>query len=201
MKINKEISNANLFSRNFSFESLRFNIHNLSYLPRWIIVMIDCAVLAMSFFLTYFMFDGIGSHYIYPSYNFVFIFSLLSINIFFFWLFRTYSGIIRHSSFTDAIKLFFSQVSVLVFFLFFNFVFDLFFQEKIFKNTALFINIVISFCGLFLYRVIIKQAFEIYFSKKNDTKLIRTLIYGTDANAISVANALKFETPTRFKIV
>ena len=201
MKIDKEIASANLFSRHFSIESLRFNIHNLSYLPRWIIVMIDCAVLVMSFLLTYFMFDGIGSHYIYPTYDFPFIFSLLGVNIFFFWLFRTYSGIIRHSSFTDAIKIFFSQASVLVFFLSFNFLYDLLFQEKIFKNTALFINIVLSFCGLFLYRVIVKQVFEIYFSEKINTKLIRTLVYGTDANAISVANALKFETPTRFKIV
>jgi FlaA1/EpsC-like NDP-sugar epimerase len=40
-----------------------------------------------------------------------------------------------------------------------------------------------------------------YLSEKSATKLIRTIIYGTDANAISVANALKFETPTRFKIV
>ena len=201
MKIDKEIASANLFSRNFSFENLKLDLHNLSYLPRWIIVMIDSAVLAMSFIITYFLFGSIGSHYIYPAYDFVFISSLLGVNIFFFWLFRTYSGIIRHSSFTDAIKLFFSQISVLVFFLFLNFVYNLFFHEKIFKNSALFINIVLSFCGLFFYRVIVKQAFEIYFSKNNNNKLIRTLIYGTDANAISVANALKFETPTRFKIV
>jgi FlaA1/EpsC-like NDP-sugar epimerase len=201
LKIDKEIASANLFSRSFSFESLRFNIHNLSYLPRWIIVLIDTSVLAMSFFLTYILFDGIGSSYIHFNYDLVFIPSLLVVNVFFFWLFRTYSGIIRHSSFTDAIKIFFSQISVLVFFLFFNFVYDLFFHEKIFKNTAFFINIVLSYCGLFFYRVIVKQAFEIYFSQKSNVKLIRTLIYGTDANAISVANALKFETPTRFKIV
>ncbi|MBG6109846.1 FlaA1/EpsC-like NDP-sugar epimerase [Flavobacterium sp. CG_23.5] len=59
----------------------------------------------------------------------------------------------------------------------------------------------LSFCGLFVYRVIIKQTFELYFSEIGTEKLIRTIIYGTDANAISVANALKFETPTRFKIV
>jgi hypothetical protein len=40
-----------------------------------------------------------------------------------------------------------------------------------------------------------------YFSEQGSNKLIRTIIYGTDANAISVANALKFETPSRFKIV
>jgi FlaA1/EpsC-like NDP-sugar epimerase len=49
--------------------------------------------------------------------------------------------------------------------------------------------------------VVVKQTFELYFSEKGNNKLIRAIIYGTDANAMSVANALKFETPSRFKIV
>jgi FlaA1/EpsC-like NDP-sugar epimerase len=85
--------------------------------------------------------------------------------------------------------------------LFFNFTYELLYNERAFLTTALFINVLLSFCGLFLYRVVVKQTFELYLSDKNATKLIRTVIYGTDANAISVANALKFETPSRFKIV
>jgi hypothetical protein len=53
---------------------------------------------------------------------------------------------------------------------------------------------VLSFCGLFLYRVIVKQAFQYYFAEKSNVKLSRTIIYGTDANAISVAKALKLES-------
>ena len=185
----------------FSRANLRINIHNLSYLPRWIIVLIDFSVLLMSFFLTYLIFKGTGLDYIITQYDITFISLFFGINIFFFWLFRTYSGIIRHSSYIDAIKILFSQTSVLVFFLFFNFLFELFFKQKAFLNTALFINMVLSFCGLFLYRVVVKQTFELYFIEKTDHKLIKAIIYGTDANAISVANALKFETPSRFKIV
>ncbi|WP_404827664.1 polysaccharide biosynthesis protein [Flavobacterium shii] len=180
---------------------MRLNIHNLSYLPRWIIVLMDVMVLIFSFTFTYLLFKGTGLGYIVTHHEFYFVGSLLFVNIFFFWLFRTYSGIIRHSSYIDAIKLLFSQMSVLVVFLFFNFVFELYHGDKAFLNTALFINIVLSFCGLFLYRVVVKQTFELYFAEKNNSKLIRTIIYGTDANAISVANALKFETPSRFKIV
>ncbi|MDX6190106.1 polysaccharide biosynthesis protein [Flavobacterium sp. FlaQc-52] len=185
----------------FSPRNLRANINNLSYLPRWIIVGIDVMVLVFSFTFTYMLFEGTALGYIVTSHHFYFVTSLIFINIFFFWLFRTYSGIIRHSSYIDAIKLLFSQMSVLVFFLFFNLVFELYFGHKAFLNTALFINLVLSFCGLFLYRVIVKQTFELYFSEKTSSKLIRTVIYGTDANAISVANALKFESPSRFKIV
>ena len=201
MNTDKQTKVADLLHNSFSPRNLRAHINNLSYLPRWIIVAIDIMVLAFSFTFTYMLFEGTALGYIITSHDFYFVGSLLMVNIFFFWLFRTYSGIIRHSSYIDAIKLLFSQMSVLVFFLFFNLVFELYTGHKAFLNTALFINLVLSFCGLFLYRVIVKQTFELYFSEKTSTKLIRTVIYGTDANAISVANALKFETPSRFKIV
>ncbi|WP_369766251.1 SDR family NAD(P)-dependent oxidoreductase [Flavobacterium sp. WC2429] len=185
----------------FSRENLRFNIHNLSYLPRWIIVMMDFVVLMISFFFTFLIFRGTGLDYIITPHSVVFISALFGVNIFFFWLFRTYSGIIRHSSYIDAVKLLFSQIAVLIVFLFLNFAFEILFGKKAFLNTALFINMVLSFCGLFLYRVIVKQTFERYFSETSDVNLSRTIIYGTDANAISVAKALKLETPARFKIV
>ena len=198
--VNKKVTQ--FISEIFSRMNSRFNMHNLGYLPRWLIVCIDLFVLMLSFFFTYLIFKGMGLDYITTPYNILFISSLFGINLFFFWLFRTYSGIIRHSSNIDAVKLLFSQISVLIIFLAFNLIAQIFLKQKPYLNTALFINIVLSFCGLFLYRVVVKQTFEHYFSeKKNNNQLIRTIIYGTDANAISVANALKFETPTRFKIV
>ncbi|MEZ7505831.1 nucleoside-diphosphate sugar epimerase/dehydratase [Flavobacterium sp. Arc2] len=161
----------------------------------------DFFVLVITFFFTYLLFRGTGLNYITTPYSALFILLLFGVNIFFFWLFRTYSGIIRHSSFIDAVKLLFSQLAVLILFIMFNFAFDLLYGHKAFLNTALFINMVLSFCGLFLYRVIVKQTFEHYLLEKSDIKLSRTVIYGTDANAMSVAKALKLESPPRFKIV
>lgn len=163
--------------------------------------MMDCAVLMVAFFFTYLLFRGTGLDYIVTTHTALYLSFLFGVNIFFFWLFRTYSGIIRHSSYIDAVKLLFSQMAVLIILLLLNFAFELFYGYKAFLNTALFINMVLSFCGLFMYRVIVKQTFEYYFSEKSDIKLSRTIIYGTDANAISVANALKLESPPRFKIV
>ncbi|KIA85268.1 nucleoside-diphosphate sugar epimerase/dehydratase [Flavobacterium sp. AED] len=201
MSTTKNSGSTSVSSNFFSRENLKFSIHNLSYLPRWIIVMMDFSVLVVSFFFTILIFKGTGLDYIVTPHTFRFIAGFFGVNVFFFWLFRTYSGIIRHSSYIDAVKLLFSQMAVLIIFLFFNFSYELLYGQKAFLNTAIFINIVLSFCGLFLYRVIIKQTFELYFSDQGTNKLIRTIIYGTDANAISVANALKFETPSRFKIV
>ncbi|SHM94332.1 NDP-sugar epimerase, includes UDP-GlcNAc-inverting 4,6-dehydratase FlaA1 and capsular polysaccharide biosynthesis protein EpsC [Flavobacterium xinjiangense] len=201
MGTTENTSSSSVKSNFFSRANLKFNIYNLSYLPRWVIVLMDFSVLVLSFFFTILIFRGTGLDYVITPYTGRFIGAFFGVNLFFFWLFRTYSGIIRHSSYIDAVKLLFSQMAVLVLFLLFNFAYEFSYGVKAFLNTAFFINIVLSFCGLFLYRVIIKQTFEAYFSEIGKEKLIRTIIYGTDANAISVANALKFETPSRFKIV
>jgi FlaA1/EpsC-like NDP-sugar epimerase len=195
-------SDSESFISNFlSKENLRFNIRNLSYLPRWIIFTIDLSILIASFFFTKAIINGVGLHFVNFPNKVPYVSLLIGFNIITFWIFRTYAGIIRHSSYVDAIKLLFSQISVLVFFVSVNFVFQNIYGFKIYLNTALFINMVLSFCGLFLYRVVVKQVFEHFFSERNDVKLPRTLIYGTDANALSVAKALKLETPSRFKIV
>ncbi len=142
-----------------------------------------------------------GLPYIVLSEKLMYLSLHIGINIFFFWIFRTYAGIIRHSSYVDALKLLFSQISVFVFFYLLNHALQYQYEQKLFLNTGLFINMVVSFCGLFLYRVVVKQTFENYFSEHNDANLVRTMIYGTDANALAIANALKMETPARFKVV
>ncbi|WP_310594333.1 nucleoside-diphosphate sugar epimerase/dehydratase [Flavobacterium sp.] len=193
----KETNSTSYFSR----ENLRFSISSLNYLPRWIVLAIDMGVLVAACLFSFLLFRGTGLTFIITPYWKEFIVFFLTMNVFSFWLFRTYSGIIRHSSYIDAVKLLFSQVSILVFFLLFNLLYELNFQEKAFLNTALFINTVFAFCGLFLYRIVVKRAFELYFSDNSKNKLVRTIIYGTDANAISVANALNFATPARFKVI
>lgn len=192
---------ADFISSFFSITNHKITIQNLSYLPRWIIVFMDLVVLIIAFVFTKLIFNGTGLPYVIIPSKSLFLILFFGVNIFFFWLFRTYSGIIRHSSYIDALKLLFSQMSVLFVFLFLNFVFSIVYETKAFLNTALFINMLLSFCGLFLYRVVIKQAFEMYFAETHNVPLVRTLIYGTDANAISVAKALKLESPPRFKVV
>jgi FlaA1/EpsC-like NDP-sugar epimerase len=185
----------------FSRENLKFSVSSLNYLPRWIILSIDFTVLVSSCLFSFLLFRGTGLNVVLTPYWKELVVFFLVMNVFSFWLFRTYSGIIRHSSYIDAVKLLFSQVSVLVFFLVFNLLYELNFHEKAFLNTALFVNTVFAFCGLFLYRVLVKRTFELYFSDTSTNKLVRVVIYGTDANAISVANALNFETPARFKVI
>ncbi|RAR51127.1 polysaccharide biosynthesis protein [Flavobacterium lacus] len=181
--------------------SLRFSFKNLGYLPRWIVLLLDTFIVSFSGVVTYLLFKGVKLSYIQTANELPPFIAYIAFNVFFFWVFKTYSGIIRHSSYIDALKLFFAQSATLVVMVLINFVFLLAGEDKLFLNTGLFINAVLSFSFLFFYRVIVKQSFEKFFSGNDKKQLTRAIIYGSDANAIAVANALKSEVPGRFKLI
>ncbi|WP_456298732.1 polysaccharide biosynthesis protein [Flavobacterium luminosum] len=178
-----------------------FNLKNLGYLPRWVIFLIDILTVTFSGVVTFYLFKGLGLEYFDESRKVMAFGLYVGLNIFFFWWFKTYSGIIRHSSFIDAIKIFFSQLAVFLVMLAVKIIFSVALEENIFIVTALLINIIFNFCLLFLYRVLVKQIFEVYFKGIQSGQLVNALVYGADANAISVTNALMSEIPTRFKLL
>lgn len=179
----------------------RFSFNNLGFLPRWLVLLIDLGIVLFSMGITFFLLRGIKLEYIPTNYYFHGLGLYFVINIFFFWIFRTYSGIIRHSSFIDAVKIFFSQLCTLLTLITANFIFLIDHNYKIFLSTGIFINVVLSFTLLFFYRIVVKQTFEKYFNVSHVEGRTRALIYGFDNNAIAVANALRAENPGRFKLL
>ncbi len=185
----------------FSDVNTGFSFRNLGYLPRWLILLLDIFIVSFAGILTFLLFQGLKLDYI-PKHHIAFaIVFYLCVNVFFFWLYRTYSGIIRHSSYIDALKIFFSQFSTFVIICVLNFVVILLNKQKIYLTTGAFFNAITSFCLLFFYRIIVKQTFEKFFSENASTKKTNAIIYGSDANATAVANALKSENPSRFKLL
>jgi FlaA1/EpsC-like NDP-sugar epimerase len=189
------------FANVLSETNTSFNFENLAYLPRWIILLLDTLIVLASGVITFIIYKGLRLDYIFNKEVTLATFFYLGVNVFFFWLYRTYSGIIRHSSYIDALKLFFSQFSTFIVVLFLNFFVMMFDKPKFFLTTGAFINTVLSFSLLFLYRIIVKQTFELLFSEANTSKKISAIIYGSDSNALAVANALKSEIPARFILV
>lgn len=197
-------SNKNLLSdflKAFSDVNTSFSFRNLGYLPRWLILLLDSLIVFVSGIITFLLFKGLKLDYIHrEQVAFAVVFYLI-VNVFFFWIYRTYSGIIRHSSYIDALKLFFSQFSTFVVLLVLNFIVLLFDKPKVYLTTGAFVNAVLSFSLLFFYRILVKQTFEKLFNDADSNKRITAVIYGSDANASAVANALKSEVPGRFTLV
>lgn len=205
MEKEKDIRKPNVISilkDAVSLNWLGLRVHSLGYVPRWIILLIDVLILIFTAVLTYYLLNGIGRSYVPKNYFFLSLGIYLFFNILSFRIFRVYSGIIRHSSYIDAVKIFFAQVVWFVLSVLANIIVVFVFgKSKLFLTTGLLMNFVFSFSALFIYRILIKNVFDKYLNESKNKNLIKAMIYGTDSNAIAVANALTSEVPARFSIV
>lgn len=178
----------------------KIDFKNIGYLPRWSILGFDTAIIVISLIITKFIICKINGE------AFTFSFSstellIIAVNIVFFILYRTYAGLIRHSTFLDAVRFLIASLSTIIVILVIYYCYYLYSSEFIIFIPELFIYSFISFSGLFLFRVLVKQVFEVYinFSLKADE--LKVLVYGTDENAITIANALKSEKPNRYQVL
>jgi len=182
-----------------SFFAERFR--NIGYLPRWIIFVIDLFIVLIANVLTHFIISSLTITF-YDDLNMPGRYGLiLFVNAIFFFIYRTYAGILRHSTFIDGVKLLISTTASYFVMLILNYSWSMIAGYKAFLTTGLFISYMISFLLLFLFRILVKYSFEKYMNFEDQKKLINAVIYGADANAISVANALKTETPSRFRLL
>src|SRR5680860_11716 len=94
-----------------SGEDTRLDLRNLKYLPRWAVFLIDIFLVSLSSLLTILIIVDLTPNY-YTLLDFPLkAFFIVLTNIFFFFIFKTYAGIIRYSSNIDALKLILATTS------------------------------------------------------------------------------------------
>ncbi len=188
-------------NRIFTDPDRSLDIRNIKYLPRWAVLLIDIGLVSISIVFTILiLLDLSPFQYTLISY-FDKAIMVVAVNIFYFYLFKTYAGIIRYSSNIDALKLLLATISTFVTLVVINYAVYFSIDEKIFLVGGLLINLWISFSLLFLFRLGVKQVYEYFKMAQKDEKLIKAVILGVDENAISIAGALDIEHPRRFKIM
>ncbi|WKW47471.1 nucleoside-diphosphate sugar epimerase/dehydratase [Myroides sp. JBRI-B21084] len=175
-------------------------LRSIHYLPRWIIFAIDIFIVLFSAFLGYFILDGIGIEFklLLPTYYTLGLF--FTAHLFLFIYFRTFTGIVRHTTLNDAAKLFFVEVLCFLLLYTVNIAGTLIYGKRLFLNTQLLISITSTFALLLLFRLAVKVTFDLLSNYLNENQLINTVIYGSDERAIAVANAIIAEVPRKYKL-
>lgn len=178
----------------------QLDFKNIGYLPRWAILGFDSSIIFMALIITKLVISKI------KNLAFDFSFSTIEIlivvvNIVFFILFRTYAGLIRHSTFLDAVRFLIASASTLITVLIVYYAYYFYGGSELILIPTVIIYSILSFCGLFLFRVLVKQIFEVYLNYTEAENKLNVLVYGTDENAISIASALKTEKPNRYHVV
>ncbi|KXO00958.1 hypothetical protein LS48_00300 [Aequorivita aquimaris] len=174
---------------------------NRRYLPRWAVLMLDVLICLASFVLAYLILDGTPLKFqnVWPTpLRALFI---LGINVFFFYIFRTYAGIVRHSTFTDVFRVaaasFFTAITVVTY----NTTYYFFQGEKIFLTTAVILYMFFSFTLMLFFRIAVKEAYQ-YIRRMNTAKIKkRVLIVGMDNQTINLGRALTSESDQAFQLI
>ncbi len=167
-------------------------------LPSWTILLFDACVIVFSMILAYairFTFDDAMAM---DTEIRISTAVVLVLNLIFFRVFRTYSNIIRYSSFVDVMHIFvaltlayFSSAAV-------SWLWPLAFKSNIAPTSVLMISYVISFAIMVISRMAIKTLND-YFNQ-TETSYYRTYIYGTKAG-VDIAKSLRTESENKFHIM
>lgn len=190
--------NSSLYYIKSKIKKLLFSFE---YLPRWVVFFMDIFLTIFSSEVSYLIVRSLRVKFydtidVPTRYGII----VLVYSIFFI-IFKTYSGIIRYSTFIDGIKLLYSTLCALFTLIIINYSAYFLIGKKIYLLPSLFINFLITFSILFLFRIFIKIIFENITSFEKNPNVLKAVIYGADSNSISVVTALQSEKIKRFQIV
>ncbi|WP_409193506.1 polysaccharide biosynthesis protein [Chryseobacterium sp. SG20098] len=167
-----------------------FKIRELRYIPRWSVFLIDVSVIFFSILVSYFLLNSLEVKLNFTKYQKEKIFSVVLINILCIILFKTYAGIIRHSTFFDFFKIVWSSGSALIVLLGLNFMSELILGKPVFLYPVLFLFFFVSIFLMFFFRMAIKKLFGVLIDSKDTLSKARIAILGVEDTSVSLAKAI-----------
>ncbi len=187
---------------NFLFGTDVFShLISLKYLPRWVVLSVDIFLCLISYYIAYYislkLYNNLPDQRILSVLQRITL--TLGFQIVFFWLFHTYSGVLRYSGYVDAVKLLLAVLSNVVFISIGNYFFYLGSGFHAFYYSGLLIYAVLSFLLLFILRLTVKSIYD-YFTQ-NSGQIIPVMIFGTQSAAIGIAKMLRTTTENKYKLV
>ena len=168
-------------------------------LPSWTILLFDIVILVLAVFggyITRYLFGGTALS---DSEMALTLLVVVVFALFFFRVFRTYSNILRLSSFVDVMHIFVALTLTFACSLVVAFLWPVIFGVRLTSIPVLVIAYVTSFMLLAISRMFIKMLND-HFNQNAGKRLMNTYIYGT-TTGIDIAKALRTEKENQFRIV
>ncbi|MFN3784275.1 MAG: polysaccharide biosynthesis protein [Spirosomataceae bacterium] len=159
--------------------------YSQNFLSRWLVLGIDIVLFGISFFVAILLHFNFKLTNIDSSWALLHLGIVIFLKIFFSLVYKSYAGVIRHTSFEDAVSIVSMEVSALAAMLFVQFFLAYTTETNLFPFSyaiyyidisALFIDFSISLCALLGVRFLIKAAYEAVVNKESDKN--RIIIYG-----------------------
>ncbi len=187
MKLHKKLHHKIYGGDNF------VSLFDIRYLPRWVILVIDILFLALAITMSRYLIEKLtySTHQVFVN-NAQMHLLILSVGVVFMFLFKTYAGIIRHSTFIDLFKLFLATFSTTVTVGAINFLCIVFTGARLIYMSVPFLTVLFasSFMLLFIFRLVVKEFFHLVREFRRSSRKKRILVLGIGEPSIAVARAV-----------
>lgn len=176
--------------KRFSLNDNVLDLADLKFLPRWVILVIDVLIVLMSLLASHVLILGLEvKHYRVFPLTYVFLF-IMTVNVLYMYIFKTYLGVIRHSTFVDLFKIFLANLCGVLTIIIINYSYYLFSQEKVVLIPFLGLYFAISCLFLFVFRLCVKGFFNIIKENKRSSARKKIYILGDDDMSVAIAQVI-----------
>ena len=177
------------------------HVTNITYLPKWGVLLIDLLLALIAYMISYLISYNIagariqdGVMPIWQQASILMVLQALA-----FWVFHTYSGILRFSTFVDASKVVFAVFTAGLVPAIFNGAFRFVTNQSILLNSVLYTYIFVCTVLLVCWRVAVKLSFE--YMSHHGPGTLPVMIYGTQSAGLAIAKMLSSNMDSQYRPV
>lgn len=167
-------------------------------LPIWTILLIDVFIIVISSLLAYALRYDFRSIFLESSTIDKTILWTVVVNLIFFRVFRTYSNVLRFSSFVDIMRIFVSLTVSYALLMITSVLTESYLEFNLAPVSVLFMSYIISFAMMACSRVIVKTFFEAL--NFDGTHSGNVFIYGAKEAGVNIAKALRVNLRNHYRL-
>lgn len=164
----------------------------------WTILLIDVFIIIISSLLAYALRYDFRSIFLESSTIDKTILWTVAVNLIFFRVFRTYSNVLRFSSFVDIMRIFVSLTVSYALLMITSVLTESYLEFNLAPVSVLFMSYIISFAMMACSRVIVKTFFEAL--NFDGTHSVNVFIYGAKEAGVNIAKALRVNLRNHYRL-
>ena len=172
---------------------------NRKVLPYWVVLFLDTLIVFLSFLFVFWVFNNTEVAYehrleMLSGAGFYAVLSWIGIRIF-----KTYSGVVRYSSFVDLLNVAYAALISVILGIGFHFLFSALGWERLSGYTPLEIlaAYTIAVALMWAVRVVVKSLYDI---STQNSQSVRVLIYGALTGGVGVAKYIRSLHPAQYEL-
>jgi FlaA1/EpsC-like NDP-sugar epimerase len=173
----------------------------MGYMPRWLVLVMDLLLCVVAYFCAY----TLAYHFYYFQYADIDLYNcknmlvILCCQFVWFWIFHTYAGIIRYSTFVDATKLLFAILANVITMLLIQLMSRLIMGDGIFLRLGIVFYAIFAFLFLFVLRLFVKSLCDVLIIRSGRAEAV--VVYGTKSAGVAIAKMIRSDINSHFKVV